>query len=147
MLAHEIHTFFVEAYQGRYHWIEEDISRALQHPYHYLFALKDNGKYVAIAHFQMIQDAAELMNFAVAQNQQNQRLGRQFLDTTMKQLCEKGMKCCFLEVREQNNAAQRVYTHVGFQRLATRKNYYSDNQENAVIYQWKEEDYDNNFSC
>lgn len=39
----------------------------------------------------------------------------------------------FLEVRESNYAAQRLYESLGFYKIYVRKNYYSSPQEDAVI--------------
>jgi ribosomal-protein-alanine N-acetyltransferase len=38
-----------------------------------------------------------------------------------------------LEVRERNTVAHNLYLKYGFEDVAMRKNYYSDNGENAVI--------------
>jgi ribosomal-protein-alanine N-acetyltransferase len=38
-----------------------------------------------------------------------------------------------LEVRESNVAAQQLYRKYGFTTVTTRKGYYSDNNENALV--------------
>jgi ribosomal-protein-alanine N-acetyltransferase len=38
-----------------------------------------------------------------------------------------------LEVRETNTAAQGLYRKYGFTTVSTRKGYYSDNNENALV--------------
>lgn len=43
----------------------------------------------------------------------------------------------FLEVRESNIAAQKLYEKYGFCNIAMRKAYYTDTQENAYIYEKK----------
>ncbi len=39
----------------------------------------------------------------------------------------------FLEVRESNTAARKLYEHLGFQEIARRSNYYQDTGETAVV--------------
>ena len=39
----------------------------------------------------------------------------------------------YLEVRESNIAARRLYEKLGFQSMGIRKKYYSDNHEDAVL--------------
>lgn len=40
----------------------------------------------------------------------------------------------FLEVRESNHAARKLYDRFGFEITGRRKNYYSDPAEDAILY-------------
>ena len=46
----------------------------------------------------------------------------------------KEVKSLFLEVRENNTAARKLYEKTGFVEVGMRKNYYSNPTENAVLY-------------
>lgn len=46
---------------------------------------------------------------------------------------EYGAKTMTLEVRVTNYVAQSLYRKLGFQNGAIRKNYYTDNQEDALV--------------
>jgi ribosomal-protein-alanine N-acetyltransferase len=49
---------------------------------------------------------------------------------------EKGVTEIFLEVRETNVGAIRLYERLGFEEVGIRKNYYEKPKENALI-MWK----------
>lgn len=81
-------------------------------------------------------DEAELMVIAVDEAFRNRGIAEILLDTALEMLKGK-IKRIFLEVRESNNAARRLYEKKGFQANGMRKNYYRDNSgnppENAVL--------------
>jgi ribosomal-protein-alanine N-acetyltransferase len=51
----------------------------------------------------------------------------------MEEAILKGASHCTLEVREGNRSAQALYRKYGFRDAALRKNYYTDNGENAIV--------------
>jgi ribosomal-protein-alanine N-acetyltransferase len=51
----------------------------------------------------------------------------------MKTAMDKGAERMTLEVRENNHNAQRLYASLDFAYAGTRKHYYSDTGENALI--------------
>ena len=46
-----------------------------------------------------------------------------------------GCRKAYLEVRESNKAAQKLYDSFGFNQVALRKEYYSNNKEDALVLQ------------
>ena len=48
---------------------------------------------------------------------------------------EKGISECYLEVREHNRDAQRLYKHFGFEVIGRRKKYYPETGEDALVMQ------------
>ena len=56
----------------------------------------------------------------------------------MREALNRGANCMTLEVREHNHRAQRVYNALGFRYAGTRRRYYSDTGENALIL-WNED--------
>ena len=53
------------------------------------------------------------------------------LDEVEKRFRNKGVNIAYLEVRESNTNAQRIYRHRGYQYVRTAENYYGD--ENGYI--------------
>jgi ribosomal-protein-alanine N-acetyltransferase len=51
----------------------------------------------------------------------------------IERLKEEGCRFVFLEVRDSNEPAKRMYGKFGFEILGTRKNYYVSPAEDAVI--------------
>lgn len=76
---------------------------------------------------------AELYNIAVSPEFQQRGCGDLLLSKLIEKLAAKGVNFLWLEVRESNFAAISFYKKHGFQAEVTRRNFYSDPQENAVI--------------
>ena len=72
-----------------------------------------------------ILDEAELMLVAVAPARRTQGLGRQLIEGALAQSHARGARSIFLEVRESNNAACKLYQAAGFIEIGRRRDYYS----------------------
>ena len=60
-------------------------------------------------------------------------IGELLLIGSLREAVEYGSKVMTLEARISNFIAQRLYEKYGFKNVGTRKAYYSDNREDAVI--------------
>lgn len=76
----------------------------------------------------------ELENLAVIQEQRRRGLGRRLLRAFVAQARKVGAERIFLEVRESNEAARKLYESAGFQAAGRRPGYYSDPAEAALVY-------------
>lgn len=81
----------------------------------------------------IIVDEAHVTNIALLPNYRGKKLGETLLTEIMKIAKEKGAKTMTLEVRVSNHVAQSLYRKLGFQDGGIRKNYYTDNQEDALV--------------
>jgi len=91
-----------------------------------------------IAGFQVVHNIAgewELENIAVTREQQRQGIGAALLRALVG-AAESNAKFIFLEVRESNEVAKRVYERCGFQQYGRRSAYYSNPTEDAVLYRF-----------
>lgn len=79
---------------------------------------------VGFAVFQPVLDEAELLYLVINRMLQGQGLGKQFLYESLCQLKAQGCRRCFLEVRESNVLARRLYAGQGFELQGVRKAYY-----------------------
>jgi ribosomal-protein-alanine N-acetyltransferase len=68
---------------------------------------------------------AAILTLAVAIGQRRQGFGRYLVDHAMAAIGQAGAKTCHLEVALDNNAAQALYTGMGFAVTGHRKNYYA----------------------
>ena len=75
---------------------------------------------------------AEMLNFVIEPNYQNQGYGKKLLNCAFKELIKIGVKSIILEVREYNDNAIKFYEKNGFKKLLIRKNYYDDCD--AIVY-------------
>lgn len=95
-----------------------------------------NDQIVGFAICQTVLDEATLFNIAIHPNYQGQKLGFTLLNALIEQLRNKGILTLWLEVRESNQNAIRLYEKLNFNEVDIRKNYYptpDGKRENAVI--------------
>jgi len=71
-----------------------------------------------------VLDEAHLLNFCVSPDFQRRGVGKAALDKLKEKLGESGFSMIFLEVRESNIAAQKLYFQNGFSTDGVRKGYY-----------------------
>lgn len=81
-----------------------------------------------------VSDECELENIVVTPAFRGQGVGSQLLDALFQHVREKNGKAVFLEVRESNAAARKLYERSGFQESGRRRRYYSDPEEDALLY-------------
>jgi ribosomal-protein-alanine N-acetyltransferase len=60
-------------------------------------------------------------------------IGERLLLSAIDVAKEYGQEVVTLEVRKSNESAQSLYDKYAFQRVGLRRNYYTDNNEDAVI--------------
>ena len=98
--------------------------------------LEQNNRIVGFAICQTVLDEATLFNIAIHPDFQGQKLGVTLLTALIEQLREKGILTLWLEVRESNQSAIKLYEKLNFNEVDIRKNYYptpDGKRENAVI--------------
>ena len=81
-------------------------------------------------------DEGEIPNVAVKSTSRNRGTGEKMLAVLLECTAARGVSSVFLEVRESNGAARRLYGKLGFQEAGIRKNFYEKPREHAVI-MWK----------
>jgi len=78
-------------------------------------------------------DEAEIANLAVAPSLRGGRVGARLLDAALAELMVRGAGTVYLEVRESNAAARRLYASRGFEEVGRRRKYYRRPQEDALV--------------
>lgn len=81
-----------------------------------------------------IVDDWELQNIVVAPNTRRHGLGMQLLEALLTRARETNSESVFLEVRESNAAARAFYERAGFRQTGSRKSYYVNPMEDAILY-------------
>jgi len=77
-------------------------------------------------------DEGELTRLAVAPEARGQGIGARMLESVLIEARARGANALFLEVRESNQSARRLYERAGFAEVGRRKNYYGDG-ESAIV--------------
>jgi ribosomal-protein-alanine N-acetyltransferase len=80
-----------------------------------------------------VLDQAELANLAVRTDRQGQGIGSVLLDQAIAHAESMGVGSLFLEVRQSNEAAYRLYANRGFTQISIRKDYYKHPREDARV--------------
>lgn len=80
----------------------------------------------------MLEDS-HITTIAVAPEYRGRRYGEIMLVRLLDEAISRGASWMTLEVRESNTVAQGLYRKYGFTSVSTRRGYYSDNNENALV--------------
>lgn len=92
-----------------------------------------NDRVVGYGGLWVIMDEAHITTIAVEAGMRGQKIGERLLSEMLVAAQKRGATRATLEVRESNDVAKRLYEKYGFEWVAIRKAYYSDNNENADI--------------
>lgn len=87
-------------------------------------ATNANGKPLGFYLWRQTLDEAELLLIAVRPEVRSTGLGRRLMQDLMAQARESGVAQLFLEVREGNDPAVRLYRAAGFEAIGRRPRYY-----------------------
>ena len=99
---------------------------------HY-FVGRVDGKIVGYGGIWVIFEDSHITTIAVDPALRGCGYGERLLLHLLDEAIERGASWMTLEVRESNVGAQQLYRKYGFTTVTTRKGYYSDNNENALV--------------
>ncbi|MDQ2865861.1 MAG: ribosomal protein S18-alanine N-acetyltransferase [Candidatus Eremiobacteraeota bacterium] len=99
---------------------------------HY-FVGRIGSKVVAYGGIWVIFEDSHVTTIAVDDAHRGRKYGELMLLHLIDEALERGAAWMTLEVRERNVVAQQLYRKYGFTTVTTRKAYYSDNNENALV--------------
>ncbi|GAC1304786.1 MAG: ribosomal protein S18-alanine N-acetyltransferase [Vulcanimicrobiaceae bacterium] len=88
---------------------------------------------VAYGGIWVILEDSHITTIAVHPDRRGNRYGEALLVHLLHEAIERGASWITLEARESNTVAQNLYKKYGFTVVSTRRAYYSDNGENAVV--------------
>ena len=118
----------------RTRWTREQFLLGLERGAFRIIGIREAGSLCAYVAFSLIAGEMEVMNIATHPEHRRRGLGARLLGKALA-VC-KGEKAeqCFLEVRRSNHAAIDLYRKFGFIHVGERKNYYPDNNEDALLF-------------
>lgn len=126
----QINAIEQECFHGS--WTAETLLSELNSPLNILVTEERGGAIAGFALGRVAADEAELFRIATLPEFRRQGIAGRLLDRLHAGMRERGVACCFLEVRSRNAGAIALYEKSGYERIALRKNYYPD--DDAVIY-------------
>jgi len=126
-----------EAY-GEHHWAKSSFYDEMNNNLAKYYCAKTvDGKLTAYAGTWNIIDETHITTIAVKPDYMRRHIGEALMIKILEDCYSSKIKYLTLEVRESNIPAIKLYEKYGFQSLGTRKGYYQDNNENALI-MWTE---------
>lgn len=115
-------------------WSDELFVRELTENEHaYYFVLVFQKKIVGYAGMWIVMNDAQVTHIAIHPDYRRRQLGERLFKYILNFAIAKQVERFSLEVRVSNIAAQKLYRKYGLVPGGIRKQYYTDNQEDAIV--------------
>jgi len=115
-------------------WTYNMFRAELSNPFSYQWVARDaTGRVAGYVCFWVIQDEAHLLNLAVDPSCRRRGIGSRLIADVLEYWKRAGVKSAYLEVRESNVVARRLYERFGFRVLSRRVHYYRNPREDAYV--------------
>lgn len=124
----------LEARAYPFPWTQSIFVDCLKHGYSG-WIYEQDGKLLGYAMMMFVLDEMHLLNICIAPEGQGKGLGSRLLKT-LERIARSGKaETCFLEVRQSNFSAIRLYLNAGFNEVGLRKGYYpaAFGREDAIV--------------
>ena len=96
---------------------------------------EQGGTVVGFVCVRVLGEEAELLNIAVHPSARGQGIGSRLMEQALREAAQTGANRMFLEVRETNAPALRLYGRFGFAVCGRRPGYYADPPADALVLQ------------
>ena len=106
----------------------------------FMIACDEENNIVGYIGIWTLLDECQINKIAVIPEKRKIGIGKAILNHVLEFTRDIGVKNWYLEVRESNKAAQALYRSAGFSSVGTRKNYYINPVEDAVLMNLEEVD-------
>lgn len=116
-------------------WSEESLESTFEYDYNHLLVEERDGRVIGYIIYSDIQGEAELLRIAVDKSYRRQGIASRMMKDMLDELRESGAERVSLEVRAHNISAVRLYKKYGFRDIFIRNNYYSNPEDDALIFQ------------
>jgi ribosomal-protein-alanine N-acetyltransferase len=115
-------------------WSARSFRDALEHPSVYFgCARSDAGQVLGYVVAWFVADEGEIANLAVAPAGWGSGIGRVLLDAALAEAKQRRIESVYLEVRDSNVRARRLYQSRGFEEVGRRAKYYRRPVEDAIV--------------
>ena len=117
------------------HWAREQYDRLVESGI--VLAAEEAGNVSGFVCAKPVAGDWEIENMVVAKQGRRRGIGGGLLDELLRRVRNNGGATVWLEVRESNQPARRLYAKHGFRETARRRRYYRDPVEDAVLYEFR----------
>lgn len=120
---------------GEHHWSKESFYNELSNNLAHYYCAVDMEKDILLGYAGCwhIFEEAHITTLSVHPEHRKKGVAQSLLFALIDDCYKNKVKYITLEVRESNIPAISLYEKNGFKSIGTRKNYYQDNNENALI--------------
>jgi ribosomal-protein-alanine N-acetyltransferase len=115
-------------------WSAESFRRVLDDEFSFGIVALLKMNIIAYAVFGALGDYAELWNIAVDEGHRRKGVGKEMLRRLIDMCKEKKVSSLFLQVRESNEPARKLYVNNGFTFVMVQKKYYHSPVEDALVF-------------
>ena len=123
-----------ESAYGDHHWSKESFLNEINNELANYYTLKTpEGELAGYAGTWHILEEAHITTIAIAPQFRRRKYGEALLKRIIDDCYKEKIKYITLEVRVSNEPAIKLYSKYGFSSFGTRKGYYQDNNEDALI--------------
>ncbi|MEG1311550.1 MAG: ribosomal protein S18-alanine N-acetyltransferase [Romboutsia sp.] len=126
-------VFEVEKNCFEHYWSKDAFKKELSNDIARYLVAKINGKVVGYVGIWFVLDEGQITNVAVHSDYRGQKIADKLVKRLVELCKENSIVAMTLEVRVSNIIAQNLYKKYGFKMAGIRKEYYSDNKEDAII--------------
>lgn len=105
----------------------------VHNPSGYYIVAKEADRVIGFAGEWVIMDEAHITTIGVDPEFRRRGCAEWMLIILLEEAIKRGANRAILEVRRYNGAAQNLYRKYGFEPMAIRKGYYTNNKEDAIV--------------
>ena len=114
-------------------WSKDSIRKELKNDLARYLVAEIDDKIVGYVGVWFVVDEGHITNVAVHSDYRGKKIGDRLVKEMVELCKENNLVAMTLEVRTSNTVAQNLYRKYGFKMGGIRKEYYSDNKEDAII--------------
>ena len=114
-------------------WEESTFRGLMRRPSAALLVAETDDELTGYSVMWFAADEGELGDIAVVPERRGEGIGRRLLRESISVAASRGTRSLYLEVRESNDVARRLYEKVGFSVVGVRKQYYTEPVEDAIV--------------
>ena len=123
----------IEAESFSMPWSLKVFQDTIDIPNYRYFVVEQEGEILGYCGFIFVLDEAEIPNVCVKKSARQQGVAKQMMKFLEEEAKKLGIVVLYLEVRQSNEPARKLYTLLGFQEDGIRKDFYELPKENAVL--------------
>lgn len=115
-------------------WPKEAFEREIAlNDYAHYYTVEQEGLIIGYCGMWVVYDQVQITNIAILPRFRGKGYGKKLLSFMIQKARDYGGAVLSLEVRVSNTAAMTLYKQFGLQPGGIRKQYYTDNQEDALV--------------